>query len=422
MPDPKKRTTLTARGIARLKAPATGQRLHKFDSIVPGFAVRVTDKGTKSFVVITRLHGKQKWVTLGRVGVLELADAREAAREALNKARAGEDPRPRPTTGTDMGSIVETFMERHAKRETRTWPETQRIFDLYVLPKWRDRPIASIGRLDVAELLDAIEDGKLRGADGKNRGGPVMANRTLAAVRKMFNWYATRDNAFVSPVVRGMARGKPVKRDRVLSDAEIRALWAVVDEFGTFGAIVKTLLLTAQRRGEVALMAWPEIDVDGVWTIDAERYKTSRTHHVPLSDAARVVIDAQPEYQHVDLVFTTNGRTPFSGWSKPKPTLDARMLEALHKEDAGGDPAKVQLPRWTLHDLRRTAKTLMQRAGVRPDISERVLGHVIPGVEGVYDRHGYLDEKRDAVERLAAEVRRITEPTPDNVVRLRSEV
>lgn len=402
MPNPRKRKTLTDKGITALK-PEPGKRRHVFDSIIPGLAVRVTEKGVKTFVLITRLHGKQRWITLGRVGVLSLAQARTEAGKAVVKAKAGEDPRPRPEVANDFGSIVDNFIDRYAKKKQRSWPETQRIFDVYVLPEWRDRPITSITRRDVTELMDGIEDNN----------GAVMADRTLGKIRKLFNWHTTRDDDFLSPIVPGMARTttKERARDRVLSDDEIRALWPLLDRPEAFYAIVKTLLLTAQRRGEVASMSRREIDGD-VWTIPAERVKTNEESVVPLTAEARAVINGQPEIDDCDFVFTTNGSTPFSGFSKAKRDLDKELTKAMEGED---------VPNWTLHDLRRTAKTLMQRAGVEPHISERVLGHVIPGVEGIYDQYGYVPQKRDALERLAAEIGRILKPAPDNVVALRAE-
>jgi integrase len=255
-------------------------------------------------------------------------------------------------------------------------------------------------------MLDEIEDAN----------GPVAADRTLAYVRKAFNWYATRDDQFNVPVVRGMARIKPKERarTRVLSDDEIRAVWPELAKAGTFGAFTKTLLLTAQRRDEVAHMSPKEIGSDGIWTIPPERYKSKRPNFVPLSKAALSVIAAQERLDDCDYVFPSRAKTPYSGYSKSKAKLDKAVFAAMKKEAKKG--AKVEpIPNWTLHDLRRTAKTLMARAGVRPDISERVLGHVIAGVEGTYDRHSYADEKRDALEKLAAMIERILNPLPSNV-------
>jgi integrase len=200
----------------------------------------------------------------------------------------------------------------------------------------------------------------------------------------------------------------------VLSDDELGVIWPLLSEAGTFGALLKTLLLTAQRRDEVANMVRTEIGADGIWTIPAERYKTKRSNHVPLSNTARAVIEAQAQIDGCDYIFPSRTKTPFSGFGKSKARLDKAVLLYMQKRAKKG--AEVDpLPNWTLHDLRRTAKTLMVRAGVRPDISERVLGHVIAGVEGTYDRHSYADEKRDALEKLAAMIDRILNPPPSNV-------
>ena len=161
-------------------------------------------------------------------------------------------------------------------------------------------------------------------------------------------------------------------------------------------------------------MSRKEIDEHGIWTIPGERYKTKKPNHVPLSKAALALIDGMPKLEDCDLVFPSQVNTPFSGFGKSKVALDRAVLKALQKRAKKG--AKVHLlPNWTLHDLRRTAKTLMVRAGVRPDISERVLGHIIAGVEGTYDRHSYADEKRDALEKLAQMIERILDPQPSSV-------
>ena len=396
-----------------MKPPQTGRT--EVRDTESALVFRITSTGARSLTVRTRLQGEQVRFTYARPVLVEnLGDARAWAHEVVEKCRKGVDPRDedrrreREAKKKDklrFTSVVEDFMERYAAKN-RTADETRRIFDRYVLPSWSDRLITEIGRADVNDLLDKIEDGTLKAPGGETLGGPVMADRVLAAIRKLCNWYAVRDDRFVSPIVPGMARTKPKEhaRTRVLSDEEIAAMWPLLDRLGTFGGIVKTLFLTAQRRSEVAEMRRSEIDADGVWTIPAERYKTKMLVFIPLSDAARAVIEAQHVVNDSDLVFTTTGTRPFSGFSKAKIALDGLMLQAMQgrAKARGEDPEQVVVPHWTLHDIRRTAKTLMMRAGVRPDISERVLGHVISGVEGVYDRHSYLEEKREALERLSA--------------------
>ena len=406
---------LTVETVEHAKPATAGTRRTLWDSVVPGLALRITDKGARSWVVMRRIKGEKLPVRrkLGEYPGMSLAAARTEARgwvadmakgidrRAIEIAQAEAAARERTDT---VAAIVAEFIERHAKKHTRSWAETERIFNVYVLPRWRDRPLTEIGRVDVVKLLDGIEDGN----------GPVMADRVLAAVRKMFNWAAARDDRLVVPIVKGMARTKPKlrARARVLSDAEIRALWAATAATrpAAFGPLVRCLLLTAQRREEVAQMKRAELAGE-TWTIPAERYKTGIANVVPLTAAARAIVDEQPVIGKAGFVFTTTGTAPVSGYSKAKRDLDARMLAELRRED----PAAELLP-WVLHDLRRTARSLMSRAGVRPDIAERVLGHVIAGVAGTYDRHAYLPEKADALDKLAALVDRIVNPPADNVV------
>ncbi len=392
---------------------------------------RVTDKGAKSLSVRTRYRGEQTRFTYPKAVTVEnLSDARRWAQTVIDKCKSGVDPREeererkRAAQSADANrfeSVAGSFIDRYAKKKNRTWGETERLLERYVYPDWRDRTIVSITRRDVADLLDKIEDRRIA-YNGEKIGGAVTADRVLAAVRKLFNWHAARDDSFVSPIVRGMGRTKPAdrKRDRVLSDDEIRAMWRACGAArpSIFGAFVRTLLLTAQRRDEVGAMLRSELDPEdaarrrtleemdlakfisekNVWVIPAARYKSGRANVVPLSTAARAIIDSAPRIgEDSDVIFTTDGETPFSGFSKAKATLDVDMLAILRERDP-----KAKLTPWRLHDLRRTARSIMSRAGARPDIAERVLGHVIPGVAGVYDRHGYLPEKRDALRRLRA--------------------
>jgi integrase len=270
-----------------------------------------------------------------------------------------------------------------------------------VKPRIGNIGVYELRRSDVAEMTDWIED----------NAGAVMADKCRAYTRKALGWYAERDDHynFTAAFVRVSPRAsqKERARARILSDDELRIIWPVLESFGTFGDLIKMLLFTGQRRGEVARMKRGEIDGDGTWVIPAERYKTKRANHIPLTSAALAIVASRSEAGARDFIFPSAVDTPYSGFTKSKTKLDKAVYAALK---AGADrTAEVDpLPKWTLHDLRRTAKTLMVRAGVRPDISERVLGHVIAGVEGTYDRYSYLDEKRDALERLSAMIDRIT--------------
>jgi integrase len=408
--------------VKRLPAPATGNRITYFAGAIiqgakapRGFGVRVTAAGARAFVLNYRLRGREHRFTIGAWPDWSVLKAVREARNLRQRVDRGENPiedrTPSPATAS-VASILDEFVARYVRNHKqplreRTADEYESAFKRLVKPHIGKLGKYEVRRSHIIKMLDEIEDAN----------GPVMADRTLAYVRKAFNWYATRDDQFNVPVVRGMARVKPKERarTRVLSDEEIRAIWPELAKAGTFGALTKTLLLTAQRRDEVAHMSRKEIGSDGIWTIPAERYKSKRPNSIPLSEAALAVIAAQPKHDDCDYVFPSRAKTPYSGYSKSKARLDKVIFASMKKQAKKG--AKVeQIPNWTLHDLRRTAKTLMARAGVRPNISERVLGHVIAGVEGTYDRHSYQDEKRGALEKLAETIERILSPLSSNVV------
>jgi len=406
--------------IKQLPAPERGNRVTYFAGAVlqgvqapRGFGVRVTSTGAKSFVINYRLRGVEYRYTIGAYPDWSALRAVREARHLCQRIDRGENPlsdrAPTPKTKT-IADVLDEFVERYVEKEAklRSAPYIKRAFGQLVNPMIGKTGVYDLRRSDVARMLDKIADER----------GLVMADQTLAYLRKAFNWYSGKDEDFNSPIVRGMVRTKPRERarTRVLSDDEIRIMWPVLDYAGTFGALVKTLLLTAQRRDEVAHMSWNEIGQDGIWAIPAERYKTKQPNHVPLSAAALAIIEAQPRGDGCDYVFASRVKTPFSGFAKSKVALDRAVQAAMKKQAPNG--MKQPLPNWTLHDLRRTAKTLMVRAGVRPDISERVLGHAIAGVEGTYDRHSYADEKRDALEKLAAMIEHIVNPPPSSVVAL----
>jgi integrase len=415
------RQQLNEETVKRLAAPETGNRIVYFAGArlqgaqAPrGFGVRITAAGAKSFIINYRIRHREYRYTIGSFPDWSVLKAVRVARDLRQRIDRGENPlddrAPPPATKT-VAAILDEFMARYVEKEAklRSADRIRRAFDALVKPAIGNIGMYELRRSDVARMLDKIADER----------GLVMADQTLALVRKAFNWYSGQDDQFSSPVVRGMSRTKPRERarTRVLSDDEIRILWPVLDEAGTFGALVKSLLLTAQRRDEAANMCRGEIGKDGVWTIPAERYKTKKPNFVPLSQAAIAVIDAQPKAEDCDYVFPSSAGTPFSAFGKNKAALDKAVLGAMRRHAPKGSKV-APMPNWTLHDLRRTGKTLMARAGVRPDVSERVLGHVIRGVEATYDRHSYADEKRDALEKLAAMIERILNPVPSNVATL----
>jgi integrase len=380
------RVSLTDRFCDRAKAQQA--QVDYFDETVSGLALRVTKHGVKAWTLIyTAPNGKRARMTLGRYPMTSLAAARAQALEVKGEIASGRDPRS-TTKAETLRATWEEYLKREGPR-LRSVDQRRSVFERLVLPVLGDRLMGEIRRSDIVRLLDKIEDNS----------GPRAAHVTLAYLSTFFNWYASRDDDFQSPVVRGMGRVKPKERarERMLSDDEIRAVWRAASDLETpFARMVRFLLLTATRRNEAANMSRAEL-ADGIWAIPAERMKGKAEHVVPLSSAALRLIPTTGEF-----IFSKDGTTPFRSFSNGKEEFD--RIAPLTKP-------------WTLHDLRRTARSLMSRAGVSNDIAERCLAHAMGGVRGVYDRHAYLEEKRRAFEALAALIERIVNPR-ENVVEI----
>lgn len=393
--------------VGALAAPPQGNKVHYFSGstlqgrrAIAGFGVCVTAAGTKSFTWDRRVDGVKRREVLGRWignpegGELTVLQGIIAAKTRADAIRDGADPRPARTRrdedgdkpeGETVGDVLDKFVERYVVKENklRSADTIRSALHRLVKPAIGSVGIYELRRSQVVDMLDAIADKH-----------PVMADRTLAYVRKAFRWWATRDDDFTPPIVPGMARTKPKDRarERILTDAEIRRVWTVATtQPGPFPAFVRFLLLTAARRKEAASMTWQEIDGSD-WTLPASRNKAKVELVRPLSKSALAAIKP---FQRDGYVFSTDdGKTPISGFSKFKAAFDK----------ASGTSG------WSLHDLRRTARSLLSRAGVNSDIAERCLGHVIGGVRGVYDRHEYHAEKRKAFEALASLLDRILKP------------
>jgi integrase len=391
-----RRKSLSDIGIAALKPRSS--RYAEPDPELVGHYVRVTPGGAKSFVAVARdPGGKQVWATIGATNLLKVGEAREKAREAIKRIKAGlppvERPKAKPQT---FGGVSSQWLTRHVEAKgLRSEKEIRRLLDVHVLPRWRDREFIGIRRTDVVDLLDTVEDGH----------SARQADYVLNVVRSIANWYATRHDDYTPPIVRGMRRQDPraQARARILEDEELRNIWKAAEANGTFGALLRVALLTAQRRTKVVKMRWEDISPAGEWTIPKELREKDTAGSLLLPDTALAIIRERPQLASNPHVFAGRGDGHFFGFSQAKARFDEKL--------EGVEP-------WVIHDLRRTARSLMARAGVRPDIAERVMGHVIAGVEGVYDRHSYRDEKADALRRLAGLVETIVNPRVGNVVAL----
>jgi integrase len=396
---------LTAIVVEKAKA-TPGARREIFDGPggISGFGLRIGESGAKSFILLYRFGGRVRRLTIGRHPVVSLADARTKARKALERVEHGIDPAAEEADHKERGrdtvaAWVEKFIERWAKPRNRTWRPIEQMFGRDVLPRWGERPITSITKRDVLAMLDEIVD----------RGSPIAANRTLAHVAKFTKWLVDRGVLQVD-FAAGVKMPAPERsRTRRLSHDEIAALWAAWDPMGyPFGVIGKVLLLTAQRRGEVASMRWDQLDLRRrVWILEAADTKTEEEHLLPLTDMVIEILAGVPRVDGLPLLFPASragSTSAVSGFSKAKAT--ASRLSGVTG--------------WTWHDLRRTCRSELARLGVTSAVGERILNH--SGGEGeierVYNVHNYLPEMRRALEMWSGEVARIVTAEPAKVMAL----
>lgn len=389
------------------------------DGGLPGLYLVVQPSGAMSWAVRYRAGGKPRKMTIGAYPVYGLGTAREAAGKALRAVSEGRDPgeerklakRARPDSQNLIGAVLNDFISRHveAKNRASSAKESKRLIEVEIRPRWGNRPIQSVTRRDIIEFLDEIAD----------RGAPVTANRVHALLRKFFNWAIERDILQTTPVANVKAPTAEVSRDRVLSHEEIRLAWLGAEAIGwPFGPMAKVLLLTGQRRDEVASATWDEFQLDGpapCWIIPKERAKNNQTHVVPLSPAVVSILRELPRLKSKrGYVLTTTGETPISGFSKAKAALDLEMLTIARREavERGEDISGITLAKWRIHDLRRTAASGMAALGQPVHVVEAVLNHrsgAIKGVAAIYNRHDYLEEKRRALSAWANFVMGIVE-------------
>jgi integrase len=409
---------LTAGFINSVSAPSTGKdRVIYWDEKRPGFGLMVTATGKRSFVFQYRNgQGNSRRASLS--GTTRLPDAHKWADILQGDVAKGIDPVEKKKTERASRSkgrfrtIAEEYIKREGKK-LRSIDQRIAILKRLVYPVIGDKIAVKLKRSDIIALLDNVEDAH----------GAGMADSVLMVVRRICNWHAARDDDFRSPIVRGMGRGNTEGRERILSDDEIRAVWRTSGEIIAnaepewlglfmFALYIRFLLLTAVRRNEGARMDKAERSGRD-WLIPAARMKNKRDFLLPLSAAALELLEAVPaiggsnggpigDRPIAGPVFTTNGAKPISNFGKGKRDFDKRC----------------GVTGWTIHDLRRTARSLMSRAGVDPDHAERCLSHAIGGIRGTYDRHEFYNEKKFAFESLAAQIALIVDPNP-NVIPLR---
>ena len=384
--------------LAALKPPAAGT-IEISDAVVPGLRIRLGVSGGRTFIVRKRIAGRVKTITLGRYSSrFGLADARKKARTLLSDIEAGGDPsggttaHRREATGKTLLTMWPDY--KAAKAERRSIKEVERIFNRHILPHFGDRIADTITRAEITRFIDEIA-----------RTSPVMARNVLAHLSSFYGWALPRLDRLPANPCRDAGRPPaPKSRDRVLSDAELGILWNVLDdEAAPFGPAIRLLILTGQRRGEVFDADRSEFDLDAkLWTIPRERAKNGVAHLVPLSGEAMTIIKTLTARDDSDKLFPArgNGENGPSGFSKTLKRVRAAMEQR----------AERPIMHWTLHDLRRTLATGLQRLGIRLEVTEAVLNHISgsrAGIVGVYQRHDYFNEKREALDAWATEVIRL---------------
>ncbi len=402
-----------------------------------GLYLVIQPSGTKSWAYRYRFQGTPRKLTLGAYPLIPLADkrdengrvivkgARTLAAMAREEIEQGRDPAGDKKVIAEEGAdrdlfpvAFARFIEKYAKPKNRGWQETARLVGLKLDPeteelvqvkgglaaKWATRRVQDIAKRDIIDLLDAITE----------RGAGFTANRTLAALRRFFGWLVERDVLPVSPCAGVKRPAVENQRDRVLSDDEIKTLWQACEtEAYPFGRVAQLLLLTGQRKSEVSDAVDAEIDRDkSLWTIPGERTKNGEVHTVHLCATAKEIIKTLPRIKSErGYLFTTTGLSPVSGFSKGKCEIDAAMEKVTGEEPAD----------WRFHDLRRTVASGMARLGVKLEVIEKVLNHKsgsFAGVVGVYQRHGYDAEKKQALEAWARHVESIVSGKSAKVVRM----
>jgi integrase len=443
---------LTERKIEKLAAEYGRKDRLVFDDAQRGLAVRVTASGGRTYLCQYSLHGHKWRVPLGACSAVALAKAREAAAAVMGDVAKGMNPAMvrkeaakaeqarRARDRLTLRVLIEDWNRLHLAGKRPSYAaEAVRALH-YAFADHLDDAAEDLDRAAVVRALDALTRRRKRkdGGEAEKRGGAAMTGRTAAYGRAAYAWAVKRGAVAVNPFA-ALPIGKSItKRERVLSDHELAEIWrAAGDVAAPYGSIVRLLILTGQRRGEVAGMTWNEIADDwATWIMPGQRTKNAAVHEVPLSTAASAIIKATlpagtkeakrmvAELRSASALILPGEKGTYAGWSKAKRTLDKAIGDARAKATGKSGKAGPIEP-WSIHDLRRTVATGLQRLGVRLEVTEAVLNHISGsrgGIAGVYQRHDWATEKRAALDGWAAHVGAIIEGRrAANVLQLRQQ-
>ena len=378
----KTKMRFTPRAVELLK-PVPGKQRRIQDEVTPCLYL-VIGQRTKSWRALSWVNGRQRWKTLGTFPELGVQQARKLAEQFYADPAADLSAKESGSFDEVAGEFVKRHVDKVGLRSKRDVMRYLGYIGSYWSKRWGKKKFEELRRGDVNQLLDWLED----------HHSPAVADKTLATLSKLCSWYQTRSNYFTSPVVRGMKRGPVVKRDRILSDEELAALWRLDGQYADF---LKVSLLTGQRQAKIVGMRWTDIDDTGTWTIPSQAREKINAHVLPLTPLALSIIRRQPRVAGYPYVFAGRGGTALSGFNKRNARIREQLRDVPRPKGRDGEDAG----QWRPHDLRRTARSLMSRAGVTSHTAERALGHTVKGVEAVYDPHGYVEEKGEALVALA---------------------
>lgn len=410
------RENLTDARLKALKPAKVGKRYEIMDAQVPNMGVRVTDKapangsklkaGQVSFVYVARFGGAAQPTrrALGEYDVMSLNQARTKARQWAALIDRGIDPKVQKAAAVreaaekldrSFETILARFIKARRRDGVRKVEEDEKDFNRECLPKWKGKDVRALTMTDIMQVVESIAD----------RGKQRQALNVAQKIGTFFNWCVDDDVIEVSPYRPKKVRtaiGEKDSRDRILTDAELRAFWKATDgSVEGIGPVVsaayRLLLLNGQRLNDIAEASWPELDTKKqALLIPADRFKSDRDHVVPVTEDAMAIIEKLPRFKKCDWMFSLDGEAPVTIGHKVKQRLDAAMLAVLKKDDP-----EATLPHWVNHDLRRTVRTRLSRLKVLQDIAELVIGHIPAKLVRIYDPDpfSYIDEKRDALTR-----------------------
>lgn len=396
----------TDRGLKNLKPE--DQRYIAWKDSGGGLGLRVSPKGKKTFIFMYRFNGKARMMSLGVYGDITLAMANRKHADALIKLEKKIDPgaiqvkqNQAERTAETVGELVDLYVDKYARKNKKSWKKDETILNTEIVSRWKNRKAKDITRRDIIGLLDDITD----------RGAPIQANRTLAAVRKMFNWAISKDILDATPCILISQPNPEAPRERNLDADEIKAFWKNLDDEEIEASdpvklALKLILVTAQRPGEVCGMALDEIDGQW-WTIPGHRVKNGLTHRVWLSDMALEVVDAAK---------AINGG---SDYVLPFPIGDKPILSACLPQVIKRNADIFGVDPFTPHDLRRTASTRMHAPPLKYPgyLVDRVLNHKERGVTARhYNQYGYDEEKQQILDAWGRQLDSILKEKESNVV------